>query len=123
MSPTSPRIIALIYAACFALGALSHALDFLTGGWRPYDIAPLPIEVFWSSLVAIDLVIMAILLFDYRRLGGSLALAVMLTDVAVNTYALKVLDLEILVLPLVMQSIFLGFILGTLRLLLLNDNI
>lgn len=106
-------VIVTVYALCFALGALSHAKDFLSYGWRPYDTAPLPIEVFWSSLLFIDLVIVGVLLSKHKCLGAALALFVMLTDVTINAYAAIALEFENLVGPLVLQSIFLGFILGT----------
>ena len=82
-------------------------------GWRPYDVAPLPLEVFWSSLIIIDLMVVAVLLFRTKRLGSLLALTVMLFDVAINTYATAFLGFSSLVGPLVLQSIFLGFIIGT----------
>ena len=110
--PTKHVVVAA-YALCFALGALSHAKDFLVYGWRPYELAPLPIEVFWSSLILVDLAIISVLLSKYQRVGVFLALSVMLADVSVNTYATIVLELDFLVGPLVLQSIFLGFILGT----------
>ena len=37
-----------------------------------------------------------------------------LIAVAVNTYSLKFLNLDILIVPLVMQSVFLGFFITTL---------
>ncbi len=108
--------IVTVYALCFALGSMSHAKDFLVYGWRPYNAAPLPIEVFWSSLILVDLVVVGVLLSKHKRLGAILAISVMLTDVLINTYATIVLEFDILVGPLVLQSIFLGFILGTIGL-------
>lgn len=107
------RYILPIYALCFAGGALSHTRDFIVFGWCPYDVAPLPLEVFWSSLVLIDLLMVLILLSRHRRLAGMLALGIMLADVAINIYATIFRGFENLLFPLVFQSIFLGFILGS----------
>lgn len=106
------NIIVAIYAICFAVGSLSHAKDFVDYGWRPYSAAPLPFEIFWSSLVLVDLVVVVLLLSKFRRLGIYLALLVMLADVSINTYATVILN-EVLVWKVVLQAIFLGFILGS----------
>ncbi len=105
--------ITTVYAICFAIGVLSHAKDFALYGARPYDVAPLPIEVFWSSLILIDALMVVILLSRHKRLGCYIALLVMMADVSINTYALLSLNIESLAGPLVLQSIFLGVILGS----------
>ncbi|SEM73453.1 hypothetical protein SAMN04488077_107140 [Roseovarius tolerans] len=118
-SPISKeRFIIAIYVLCFAIGALSHGKDFIYYGWRPYKAAPLPIEVFWSSLIWIDILVVVVLLSRKRRLGVVLALSVMLADIAINSYATILLGFAILVGPLVLQSVFLGFILGSIGIVL-----
>ncbi|WP_456389789.1 hypothetical protein [Profundibacter sp.] len=101
-----------IYALCFAVGALSHAKDFVIYGWRPYIAAPLPFEIFWSSLILFDLAVVAFLLSKHRHIGIFLALFVMLADVSINMYAAVTLN-GVLVWKIVLQAIFLGFILGS----------
>ena len=105
--------IVAIYVLCFGLGTLSHGRDFLLNGLRPYAAAPLPFEAFWSSLIFIDIVVIGFLCSRNMRFGVVLALAIMLADVAINTYATMMLGIDILVGPLVLQSVFLGFMVGT----------
>lgn len=40
------RIIIGIHVACFTIGTFSHALDFWAIGARPYEGAPILLEVF-----------------------------------------------------------------------------
>lgn len=110
--PYTHRIV-MIYTLFFAIGALSHARDFVMNGMRPYNIAPLPIELFWTSLILIDVCVVLILLSRHKRIGCQLALLVMLIDVLINSYATIVLKFDFLVWSLVVQSILLGFILGS----------
>ena len=104
--------VVVVYAICFAIGAFSHARDFVVYGWRPYIAAPLPFELFWSSLILIDVVVVAFLLSKHRHIGIFLALLVMLADVSINTYASIVLD-GVSVWKIVLQAVFLGLILGS----------
>ncbi|KNX41081.1 hypothetical protein ROTO_23820 [Roseovarius tolerans] len=118
-SPISKqRFVIAIYVLCFAIGALSQGKDFIYYGWRSYKAAPLPIEVFWSGLIWIDILVVVVLLSRKRRLGVVLALSVMLADIAINSYATRLLGFAILVGPLVLQSVFLGFILGSICIVL-----
>ncbi len=71
-----------IYMLSFGAGALNHARDFLAFGVRPYGMAPLPVELFWTSLVVLDRAVVALLVMRRRRAGLALAVTVMIVDVA-----------------------------------------
>ena len=56
----------------------------------------------------------ATLLSRFRRSGLLLAAAIMMADVAANTYALVALNIRAFSLAVPLQAIFLGFVLGSL---------
>jgi hypothetical protein len=107
------RIALAVYVACFTIGTISHALDFLLLGLRPYSWGPPLLEVFWSSLVALDFAVVAVMLFGKRRAGLVLAAIIMVCDVAANSYAFFVLGIEGFAVALPLQAAFLGFVLGS----------
>jgi len=92
----------------------NHARDFLTYGWRPYDWGPLVLEIFWTSLVVLDLLAIGMLLSRFRRSGLLMAAGIMIADVTANTYALVVLNIPAFGLAVPLQATFLGFVLGSL---------
>ncbi|WP_301075664.1 hypothetical protein [Sphingomonas sp.] len=116
-SDVRTKMVLAVYVACFAIGALNHARDFLTGGWRPYAWGPPLLELFWSSLVIVDALVIAMLLSRYRRSGLLLAAAIMIVDVVANSYALVVLRIPAFGLAVSLQATFLGFILGSIAFL------
>lgn len=107
------RIALAVYILCFAIGTVSHALDFLALGPRPYCWGPPLLEVFWSSLVVLDAAAAALLVFGKRRAGLPLAAIIMVCDVAANSYAFFVLGIEGFAVALPLQAAFLGFVLGS----------
>jgi hypothetical protein len=109
----SPIVLGL-YVTCFGIGAFNHARDFLVYGWRPYSWGPPLLEAFWSSLVVLDLLAIAMLLSRFRRPGLLLAAAIMIADVSANTYALVILNIPAFGLAVPLQATFLGFVLGSL---------
>lgn len=113
LRPVAQRIALGVYIACFTVGTISHALDFLAWGPRPYRGGPLLLEIFWSALVVIDLAVVVLLLAGWRRWGLALATIVMICDVAANAYASFGLGIEGFALALPLQAAFLGFVLGS----------
>jgi hypothetical protein len=101
-----PKIVPGLYVACFGAGALNHARDFLNYGWRPYNWGPHLLEMFWTSLIALDLIAIGLILSKFRRAGLCLAAAIMLADVAANTYALVVLGIPAFGLAVPLQGNF-----------------
>lgn len=68
-------------------------------------------NVYWTALAVLD-PLAAVLLIRARRAGLALALAIMVSDVAVNSYALYGLGLPFAVWALQLQTLFFGFLLG-----------
>ena len=99
----------IILSVCFTAGSVLHVVDIAHGGWLPYRFAPDLVNMFWSSLAVLD-GLTAVLLWTKRRCGLALALAIMLIDVAVNSYTIYGMGLPLSVVPLLLQSTFLGFV-------------
>lgn len=78
----------------------------------------MPLEIFWTSLIVLDVLIVGFLISGQRRLGLIFAAMVMTADVAENSYALLVLAIPSFALPLLLQTAFFGFILGSIGFLL-----
>ncbi len=102
-----------IYAAGLLVGGFTHIIDIARGGWLPYRFAPIGINGFWSALSIFDL-LAAVLLWWHRKLGLLLTLAIMVLDVAINSYAAYSLGLFPSFAPLQRQTAFLGFVLVSL---------
>ena len=108
---TSRNVALAILSIGLVMGGAVHLYDIASGGIFPYRFAPLPVNVYWTSLAALDLVA-AFLLWRQMGLGLMLTVAIMLSDVAVNSYVTYVLKLAASFAPLQLQTLFLGFVLG-----------
>ncbi len=73
----------------------------------------LPLEVFWTSLVGLDAAVVGLLLANRRRADLLDALVVMVVDVAANAYALFLARMPFQADRLVLQALFLGYVLGS----------
>lgn len=111
---TSTRVVLATYFVCFGIGVLSHSADFLSRGWRPYSFGPPVLEAFWTSLVLLDALVISLIIAGWRRCGLVLAAAIMLTDVSANAYASFGLRIPGFDLALILQTAFMGFVLGSL---------
>lgn len=98
----------------FATGAFNHARDFVAWGWRPYRWAGSVMEPFWTALLPLDLLVVVLILTRRRRAALIVAVAVMVADVAANSFATWRFSLAALVLSLPVQACFLGYLLGIL---------
>ena len=107
------KLALCLYAVCFGAGAVNHARDFLGYGPRPYAAAPLPLELFWSALLPLDVAVVILLWCGRRRAGLMLAVAIMVVDVGANSCAVRVYGWDFST-ALQLQSLFLGFVLGSL---------
>ena len=108
------RIVLAIQALCFAAGAFNHGRDFLIRGWRPYRFAPYPaFELYWSALILLDLMVVVLLLTGRIRPALLLGLAIMLSDVAINVSATHAMGVATYGWPLLLQAMFLGFVVGS----------
>ncbi len=119
MPPHDPRhgavrIVRGVYALCFAIGGLNHLRDFALRGWRPYKSAPLPaVELYWSALVLLDFAVVVLIATGKTRAALLLALAIMVSDVAINVTATRMAGFDVYGWPLLFQAAVLGFILGS----------
>ncbi|TPG39155.1 hypothetical protein EAH79_15630 [Sphingomonas koreensis] len=104
--------VLLIWSFCFLAGAFNHSRDLIDGGLRVYTFAPLPLAVFWSALLPIDLLVV-LLLWTRRAIGLWLGLAVMTADVAANSWFAHVAAFPALAFALQLQTLFLGFVIGS----------
>ena len=107
--------VLVFQAACFLEAAVGHLLDFYQRGWLPYRHAPLPLAIFWSTLAPLDLLAVWWLL-RRPRAGLVLGTLIMVSDVAVNSYAKYALGYQggYWDVSAQLQSAFLGFVLGCL---------
>ena len=110
------RIILLLWSVGFLVGTTTHVIDVATLGWVPQNQAPLWMNVYWTSLTLLDPLVV-VLLWTRRRYGIYLGLAVMITDVAINSYAAYGLGVGVSMF-LQLQSLFGGFVIGSAALLL-----
>ncbi len=110
------RFVRFVWIGAFLIGAVNHARDVLSGGWLPYDFAPLALNWFWSLLLPLDLAAAALLALRYRA-GVVLGLAIIVVDVGVNTWFAYETDWMDLFKALQWQSLFLGFALASAPLL------
>ncbi len=112
-APLAARLAIAVYVLAFAIGASTHALDFVRDWPRPYRGAPWPVELFWSALLPLDLAVVALLAGGRRRAGLGLAVAVMVADVAINTGVSAAFGLSTFGWKLQLQTLFGGFVLGS----------
>jgi hypothetical protein len=107
------RVLLAVIGLCFAIGCIAHALDFWSFGWAPYNFGPPLLNAFWNSLVVLDAAVIVLLALGRRRAALGVGLAIMLSDVAANSYAWSALGLREFAPALVAQSGFLGLLLGS----------
>lgn len=111
MKSVVERLVVGVLVAGFAIGTLTHALQLIDGGWLPYRFAPVWMNVYWTALTFLD-PLTAVLLIRSRRAGLALGLAIMVSDVGLNSYAVYGLGLTFIAGALQAQTFFLGFLLG-----------
>lgn len=115
------RITIGVLVAGFAVGTLTHTLHLVNIGWIVFDDAPTWMNVYWTTLTAFD-PLAAVLLIQRRPVGLALGAAIILSDVAINSYALYGLALPFGFLSLQLQSLFCGFLLGAVGLLAVRPD-
>jgi len=105
------RTVIAVLVASFAIGTTTHTLHLINVGWIVFDDAPTWMNVYWTALTALD-PLAAVLLIYRRPIGLALGAAIILSDVAINSYALYGLGLPFGFLSLQLQTLFCGFLLG-----------
>jgi hypothetical protein len=88
--PKAVKFLFAVYALCFLWGTKNHVVDLWHGGFLPYSYAPLPFNLYWTTLTVLD-PLAVLLLFVLPYHGMVLAVAIMGSDIAVNLYANYVL--------------------------------
>jgi membrane protein HdeD len=109
--PRRVQLTLAVYAIAFLIGTSTHVIGALRGWWMPHH--PF-LNAYWASLTFLD-PLAVFLLIRWPRMGLLLAVAIMLTDVAVNSLATYAnTDGHYAVDYFVqLQSAFLGFVLGS----------
>lgn len=110
---SSVRIALAIYVICFVIGVMSHGRDFWMYGWRPYRSGITPLAAFWTALILLDASVVGLLLTGRRRSGLLAAVTIMALDVTANSYALFQMGFAHFAGPLMMQTAFFGFVVGS----------
>jgi hypothetical protein len=108
------NIIRSIWTLCFLVGAFNHARDIFYGGWLPYTYVNLPINLYWTALLPLDL-LAALLVWTAPRTGAYLGSFIMISDVAINSWVVWGAGYGPLSEALFLQGIFLLFVLATFR--------
>lgn len=106
------RVVLLLWCLGFAVGTATHLTDILLRGVFAYTYAPLWMNAFWTSLTVLDPLVV-LLLIVARRAGIVLGVAVMVADLAINTYAGTLPSMSAASYQLVLQWIFGLFVLIT----------
>lgn len=101
-----------VVAVAFAIGGTMHLIDILRGGWLPYDYAPLAMNAFWTALLPLDYLVVALIVARRAITALTLGLGIMTADIAVNAYALFGFGWHEFTFALILQAAFFGFLLG-----------
>jgi hypothetical protein len=104
--PRLDRPVLIVFSICLAAACAVHVIDLWRHGWLPYRFAPLPLNVYWTSLTFFD-ALAAVLLLWQPRIGLALALLIITSDVALNFFARFYLRLHLRSLALSLQVMFL----------------
>jgi|GEM_PF-3370276 len=97
----------MVWAVCLGIGTCTHVAALISG-WNAR--VPLASVVFWNSLTGLDPLAVA-LLFLRPRAGVVLTVAIMVSDVAHNIWAITAFGA--MVWPVVAQGLFLILVLST----------
>lgn len=112
MGPSArERAVISLLVAGFLIGTTTHILHLVNVGWVVFETAPAWMNVYWTALTVLD-PIAAMMLVRHRRVGLALGILIMVSDVALNSYALYGLRLPFGFVSLQAQTVFCGFLLG-----------
>lgn len=106
------RIMIGVLVGGFAVGTVTHSLHLVNVGWIVFDDAPTWMNVYWTALTALDPLAAVLLIWKFP-IGLALGAAIILSDVAINSYALYGLTSHFGFLSLQLQTLFCGFLLRT----------
>jgi len=103
--PRLDRPVLIVFSLCFAAACAIHVTDLWQHGWLAYRSAPLPLNAYWTALVFLD-PFAAVLLLWQPRIGLSLALLIVASDVALDLFARFYLRLQLRPVALALQLLF-----------------
>lgn len=83
--PTEVKLLFTIYSICFLVGTYTHTVDLVRHGFLA-SLVPVAIGVYWNALTLLDPLAL-VLLWWLPKAGIRLALAIMISDLCVNTGA------------------------------------
>ena len=106
------KVCLFIWCLCLFVAGATHVFDNIYFGFLPYRFAPDWLNIYWSSLAILDL-LAVFLLIKYRNLGIILTLCIMVSNIVINSIAVYWLHVISERLPLQLQTLFLGFCLGS----------
>jgi hypothetical protein len=109
--PRRVQLTLAVYAIAFLIGTSTHLIGVLRGWWMPHH--PF-LNAYWASLTFLDPLVV-FLLIRSPRMGLLVAVAIMVTDVGVNSIATYFntdgrYEVDYFV---QLQTAFLGFVLGS----------
>lgn len=81
------RVILLFYSVGFLTGTATHLYSIMVGGFLSIShLAPWYINLYWDSLTIVDLLASILVWFKLKQ-GLLLAIAIMASDIIINTYS------------------------------------
>ena len=106
-------VIRPLYALCLAGATYNHARIVLEHGLRwDYGGVPIFVSTFWTALTFVD-ALAVLLLFVRPRYGVALTVAIIVSDVAVNSWVGMAYGIDVA--AFAAQLVFLLFVLCTAR--------
>lgn len=81
--PTAVKLLFAVYSVCFLVGTYTHTVDLVNHGFLAAPV-PVAIGVYWNALTLLDPLAL-VLLWWLPKAGIRLALAIMISDLCVNT--------------------------------------
>ena len=81
--PTELKLLFTVYSICFLAGTYTHIIDLVNHGFLAAPV-PVAIGVYWNALTLLDPLAL-VLLWWMPKAGIRLALAIMISDLCVNT--------------------------------------
>lgn len=82
--PATAKAVFVVYTVCFLVGTYTHVAGLVQRGFLAFPV-PLAIGIYWDALALLD-PLAAVLLWWRPKAGIRLALAIMASDVCINTY-------------------------------------
>ncbi|MBM9548916.1 hypothetical protein JWG40_17955 [Leptospira sp. 201903074] len=76
-------LLIAVYVIGFGIGTISHTMDMVKLGFLGYTFAPFVLNVFWTSLLILDPLVIVLLLVHFRY-AITLAVLIMIFDIVIN---------------------------------------